>query len=188
MSFVSELHDLLLTPLGTSMQNMSRSILSCGVILTLIACGKDSPKADTAQTVVVPPTAAGAAPRNALTDLRWIVGAFRGEGAQGTTQAPFFERYSLVGDSTLVVESFKDSTLKGVPDSTRYVLRGDSLTSPDAAATNVSPGSVTFSSRKNRALAWTWRRDDDSTWTAIIVNAVPNAPPKTRVYRMARRK
>ncbi|MEO8624950.1 MAG: hypothetical protein ABI625_27950 [bacterium] len=170
------------------MQNVSRSILSLGVVLTLTACGKESPKADTAQTVVVPPTAAGVAPHTALTDLRWIVGSFRGAGAQGTVQAPFFERYSLVGDSTLVVESFKDSTLKGAADSTRYVLHGDSLTSPDAAATNVSPGSVTFSSRKNRDLAWTWRRDDDNTWTAIIVNAVPNAPPKTRVYHMARLK
>jgi len=168
------------------MQKLSASTLSLGVALTLIACGKESPKADTAQTVVVPPTAAGAAPRTALTDLRWIVGAFRGAGTQGTVQAPFFERYSLVGDSTLIVESFQDSTLKGAADSTRYVLRGDSLTSADAAATNVSPGSVTFSSRKNRQLAWTWRRDDDSTWTAIIVNAVPNAPPKTRVYRMAK--
>jgi hypothetical protein len=168
------------------MQKMSGSTLCLGVALSLVACGKESPKADTAQIVVVPPSPAGVASKNALTDLRWIVGAFRGAGGQGTVQAPFFERYSLVGDSTLVVESFKDSTLKGVPDSTRYVLRGDSLTSPEAAATNVSPGSVTFSSRKNRELAWTWRRDDDSTWTAIIVNAVPNAPPKTRVYRMAK--
>jgi hypothetical protein len=169
------------------MHKTPASIVVVGIALALTACGKDSPKTDTAQAVI-PPSKSGAAPRTALTDLRWIVGRFRGAGAQGTVQDPFFERYSLTGDTALVVETFKDSTFKVAADSTRYVLRGDSLTSPEAAATNMSPASVTFSSRKNQNLAWTWRHEDDSTWTAIIVNAVPNAPPKTRVYQMKRLK
>ena len=172
------------------MRRMSRTILGFGLSLTVFGCGKgaekDVEKSATPGFIAPPAAPAAHAPRNTLTELRWILGPVRGTGAGGTVQAPFFERYSLLGDSALVVESFKDSTFGGAPDSTRYALRGDSLTSADAAATNVSPTSLTFSSRRNPGLAWTWRRDDDSTWTAIIVNAIPNGPPKTRAYRMVR--
>ena len=173
------------------MHNWSRPIALAGLAVALGACGTKDAKergADASPAVTVPPSAAGHAPRGTLSDLHWIVGSFRGAGAQGTVQAPFYERYSLAGDTALVVETFTDSTFTGVSDSTRYVLRGDSLTSAEAAATNVSPGSVTFASRKVSGLAWTWRRDSEVTWTAIIVNAVPNGPPKTRVYQMVPRK
>ena len=173
------------------MQNWSRPISMIGLAVTLGACGtKDAKERGTEASpeMTVSPSPAGHAPRGTLSDLHWILGSFRGVGAEGTVQAPFYERYSLAGDSVLVVETFTDSTFIGVSDSTRYVLRGDSLTSAEAAATTVSPASLTFSSRKMSGLAWTWRRDGEVTWTAIIVNAVPNGPPKTRVYHMVPRK
>ena len=165
------------------MHRMSRMILGHGASLAAFACGTEA-EYDASPDVEVPPAAH--APRSALTDVRWILGSVRGVGDEGTVQEPFFERYSLVGDSALIVESFKDSTFTGAPDSNRYVLRGDSLTSADAAATSVSPTSLTFNSRGNPGLAWTWRRDNDSSWKAIVVNAVPEGPPNTRSYRMVR--
>jgi hypothetical protein len=167
------------------MHKRSRAVLVLGAALALAACSKEASKEEAAQ-VKLPASPAAKAPRSTLADLRWIMGAYRGAGAQGTIQEPFYERYSLANDSALVVESFKDSTFKGTPDSTRYDLRGDSLANIESAATAVSPSSVTFSSRKVPGLAWTWRQDDDSSWTAIIVNTVPNGPPKTRVYRMVK--
>ena len=169
------------------MHNWSRSISMVGLAVTLGACGRDAAKEagkEATPPLSIPPAPAGHAPRGTLSDLHWILGSFRGIGAEGTVQTPFYERYSLAGDSVLVVETFTDATFTGVSDSTRYVLRGDSLTSAESAATNVSPGSLTFTSRKVSGLAWTWRRDGEVTWTAIIVNAVPNGPPKTRVYKM----
>lgn len=172
------------------MHNWSRPIALAGLAVTLGACStKDAKDAkvrgtEASPAMTVPQSPAGHAPRGTLSDLHWIIGSFRGAGAQGMVQAPFFERYSLAGDSALVVETFTDSTFTGVSDSTRYVLRGDSLTNAESAATSVSPGSVTFTSRKVPGLAWTWRRDGEATWTAIIVNAIPNGPPKTRVYQM----
>ena len=154
----------------------------------LVACGKESAKrlGSGAVKTKVPAARAAYAHRNTLTDVRWILGIWRGVGSAGTVQAPFFERYSLANDSTLFVESFKDSTLAGVPDSTRYDLRGDSLGNNEAAVTSVSLTSLTFSSRRNPGLAWTWRHGDDNAWTAIIVTSLANGPPSTRVYQMAR--
>jgi hypothetical protein len=169
------------------MHRRSRSTLFFGAVLALTACGKEPVSEEVAQSLVrIPEVPAAKAAKSTLADLGWIIGSFRGTGTQGTIQEPFYERYSLVNDSALIVESFKDSTFKGAPDSTRYDLRGDSLTNIYAAATEVSPSSVTFISRKLPGLAWTWRKENDSAWTAIIVNTVPSGPPKTRVYRMVK--
>ena len=165
------------------MHRVSGAVIA--LVFTVGACGSEPAKEATPR-VAVPRARAAHAPRGTLTALRWLMGSWRGAGSAGTVQEPFFERYSLANDSVLVVESFKDSTLRGVADSTRFDLRGDSLVSGEAAATSISPTSLTFSSRSTPGLAWTWRRDDDSSWTAIIVNSNPNGPPRTRVYRMSR--
>ncbi|AHG93521.1 hypothetical protein J421_5986 (plasmid) [Gemmatirosa kalamazoonensis] len=62
-----------------------------------------------------------------LAQLRWIEGDWRGAGMGGTQQAPFYERYRFVDDSTLTVESFADSTFRTVRDAARYELRGGRL-------------------------------------------------------------
>ena len=166
------------------MRTVSGIVAGCGCAFLLAACGPEK----AVQGDPVRAARAATVPRNTLAELHWLTGTWRGAGTAGTVQTPFFERYSLASDSTLVVESFRDSTLADAPDSTRYDLRGDSLASDEAAASRVSPSSLTFSSRRNAGLAWTWRRDDDSTWTAIIVVTSPAGPPRTRMYRMVRLK
>src|SRR5690349_7434643 len=79
-----------------------------------------TPLAAQAATV---PAAARLATRD-LAKLRWIVGDWRGTGVDGTAQPPFFERYRFADDSTLLVESFEDSTWSRVSETTRYELRG----------------------------------------------------------------
>jgi hypothetical protein len=158
-----------------------------GLAVSVGACDRKPAKAEKpASQVKVPIVPAAHVPRSMLTDLRWLMGSWRGEGAEGTMQEPFFERYSIANDSTLFVEVLRDSTFIGMADSTRYDLLGDVLASDEAIATTVSPTSLTFTSRKNSGLTWTWRRDSDSSWTALIVTPTPNAPPRTRTYRMTR--
>lgn len=118
--------------------------------------------------------------------MPWLLGSFRGAGAEGTVQAPFYEKYSLIGDSTLVVEGFADSTWSGKPDSTRYQLRGDSLAGAGSAryvASVVTPDSVVFSPRAGVRNGFTWRRGDDSSWVAVIT---PVPAGTVRTYRMVR--
>jgi hypothetical protein len=66
--------------------------------------------------------------------LRWIAGDWRGIGVDGTTQAPFFERYRFVDDSTLLVESLSDSTRRTVSETSRYELRDGRLGNTGAGA------------------------------------------------------
>ena len=66
-----------------------------------------------------------------LRALQWITGTWRGSGVG---QAPFYERYRLADDSTLVVESFADSTLRKVSEVTRFALRDSALTSLPGAS------------------------------------------------------
>jgi hypothetical protein len=132
-----------------------------------------------------PPTVeAVAVPKGALTQLPWLMGTFRGVGT-GTEE--FFERNSLLNDSTLIVESFENATLTGKIDTTRYELRHDSLTSSGAGryiATAISPDSVTFGPLSGVNNFFTWRKGDDSTWTAMIYPFGSNAG--LHVYTMTR--
>lgn len=164
----------------------SRVVLT-SLALTLVACG-DNDKSEEHPAPAVPPTSVVAAtvPPGALGQLPWLLGTFRGTGAEGTTQAPFYERYSLVDDSTLVVESFKDSTLAGAIDTTRYEVRHDSLTNPGKTryvATAISADSVTFGPLVGVNNGFTWRKGDSSDWIAVII---PTGTAKQRTYRMAR--
>lgn len=132
-----------------------------------------------------------------LAHLRWIEGTWRGSGAE---QPPFYERYRFADDSTLVVESFADSTLGAVTDVTRFELRGGRLTSvPGARPTGSTPvarwvatgftadTAVTFTPLANARNSFTWRRDSPDAWTAILDwPATADKPARRRVYDMRR--
>jgi len=124
----------------------------------------------------------------ALTQLPWLLGTFRGTGTDGTVQAAFFERYSLADDSTLIVESFKDSTLSGAIDTTRYEARRDSLTNPGSSryvATSLTPDSIVFGPLVGVKNGFLWRKGDSTAWTAVIIPQ-PGTGRSPRFYRMAR--
>ena len=159
------------------------------VVAGLAACSRassDRPADSSTGATPIADVPAASAPRTALTAMPWLLGSFRGAGAEGTVQAPFYEKYSLIGDSTLVVEGFADSTWSGKPDSTRYQLRGDSLAGAGSAryvASVVTPDSVVFSPRAGVRNGFTWRRGDDSSWVAVIT---PVPAGTVRTYRMVR--
>jgi hypothetical protein len=160
------------------------------LVLSLVACSGKDRSADTSATAPpTPPPAIVAAkvPAGALKQMPWLLGTFRGTGAEGTTQAPFYERYSLADDSTLIVESFKDSTLTGAIDTTRYEARRDSLSNGGTArylATAISADSVTFGPLVGVQNGFTWRNGDAGSWIAVIIPT--NANSAKRTYRMAR--
>jgi hypothetical protein len=117
-------------------------------------------------------------PSGFLKELPWLLGTFRGTGVEGTKQAPFFERYSLADDSTLIVESFKDSTLTGPIDTTRYEARRDSLSNPGSSryvATAISAKSVTFRTSRWREEWVHVAKERRSGWYAVITPMVPAA-------------
>jgi hypothetical protein len=134
-----------------------------------------------------------------LAHLRWIEGTWRGAGSG---QAPFYERYRFADDSTLLVESFADSTLGTVTDATRFELRGGRVTSvPGTTQSGATPAarwvasgftpdrSITFAPLEHARNSFTWRRDAPDAWTALLDwPATPTQPARQRVYEMRRSK
>jgi len=167
---------------------MYSRITAAVLVLFVVACSGKDKAADTSVAVPpTPPTVAAKVPAGALKQMPWLLGTFRGTGVEGTTQAPFYERYSLADDSTLIVESFKDSTLTGAIDTTRYEARRDSLSNPGTSrylATSISADSVTFGPLVGVQNGFTWRKGDASSWIAVIIPS--NASSAKRTYRMAR--
>ncbi len=159
-------------------------------LLALVACGEksdDQPARLASSPDTVHASRGAKIPDGALTQLPWLLGTFRGTGIEGTAQAAFFERYSLADDSTLIVESFKDSTLAGAVDTSRYEVRRDSLTSVGASryiATSISPDSIAFGPLTGVSNGFIWQRGDSLAWTAVIVPKAATAP--RRFYRMER--
>ena len=125
-----------------------------------------------------------------LRALRWIAGTWRGSG---DGQAPFYERYRFLDDSTLLVESFKDSTLADVSESTRYELRGGRLanavpeSAPQWVAVRLASGAITFAPVRRARNRFTWRPESRDVWIAELAWPATNAAPaRTRTYRMVR--
>ena len=150
--------------------------------LVLSACGRADEK-----------PASGASdrfPSRALAQLRWIEGAWKGVGAEGTTQEPFYKRYKLKGDSTLVVVGYRDSSLQIATDTTLYSQRGDSLTNPGPGprwiAASVSADSILFVPLTGARNRFVWRRGDDTSWIAILDWPPVDSLQRHRVYRMVR--
>jgi len=122
----------------------------------------------------------------ALAKLRWIVGTWRGTG---TDVPAFYERYRLVDDSTLEVETFADSTLARVTETSRYELRGGRLanigTGPRWVAVRLDDSLAAFVPLERARNRFEWRRGTADAWTAVI--AWPTAQgPRERVYRLTR--
>ena len=125
-----------------------------------------------------------------LRALEWIVGTWRGSG---DGQAPFYERYRFLDDSTLLVESFKDSTLTDVSESTPFELRGGRLANAVPAnaaqwvAVRLAGGAITFAPVRRARNRFTWRPESADVWIAELAWPASNAAPaRARTYRMVR--
>lgn len=119
--------------------------------------------------------------------LRWLEGTWRGTGG-GVD--PFFERYRMLDDTTLLRQTYSDSTLGTVSDSARVVLRGNIVVEPahDPAwrATSFDSVSWRFESIERAGHAFTWRRDTPDRWTAILESRNAAGRPQERIYTLER--
>jgi hypothetical protein len=129
-----------------------------------------------------------------LARLQWIVGDWRGTGVDGTSQAPFYERYRFADDSTLVVESFADSTWRAPTETTRWELRRGRLTNPGRGAqwiaSRLDARSIEFAPLARARNSFRWARVGDrgkpAEWRATISWTDASGTRQRRVYRMER--
>jgi hypothetical protein len=184
------------------------SVLPALLLAGTVACAPSGERSE-GDTTIAPPAAAAPAAmadtvapatiaRAQLASLAWIVGDWWGEGAAGTVQAPFFERYRFADDSTLLVESFADSAFARPTETTRWELRGGRLGNPgDGArwvAVSLDSAGVRFAPVARARNSFTWRRAEGTAataarpaeWVAVIESADAAGAPQRRTYRMAR--
>ena len=114
--------------------------------------------------------------------LSWIEGTWRGSGGG---VAAFFERYKLADDSTLVIDSFEDSTLTKVTETSYYELRDGRVTSRGERqyiANAINADSIVFVPLRGVNNSFVWKRGNQSEWTATIIPERGNS----RTYHMVR--
>jgi hypothetical protein len=171
-------------------------------LLGVLACGAsddavpDSPAAAPAAAGVSVHAPTPPVVGRDLRPLQWIVGEWRGTGA---AQAPFYERYRLADDSTLIGESFTDSTFATVGETTRYQLRSGALTSvpgatgePDGKAVRwyasaLADDSVRFEPLANARNSFVWRGVGSDEWSAVLTWPATSARPARPVLYTMRR-
>ena len=120
--------------------------------------------------------------------LRWIEGSWRGSVSG---EGPFFERSRFADDSTLVADTFADSTLATVTESARYELRGGRLgnANPTARwrASRLDERSVLFVPEVGVRNTFVWRYESPDLWTALLEWPANDTHPAGRAaYRMER--
>lgn len=130
-----------------------------------------------------------------LARLRWIVGDWRGTGVDGTTQASFFERYRFADDSTLLVETFSDSTWRTLTETSRWELRGGRLTNTGTGArwiaVKLDERAVDFAPLARARNSFRWARvagdrGRPAEWRATISWTDAAGTRQQRFYRMER--
>ena len=120
--------------------------------------------------------------------LRWLEGSWRGHG---TEQAPFYEQYRFVDDSTLAVDSFADSTFANKASTVFVELRNGQLVNKGEGAswvvTALDSAEVTFGPLVGARNSYIWRRGASSNaWTAIIISTNAEGVRRERIYQMER--
>jgi hypothetical protein len=159
-------------------------LLLAGVLFVCSACQRDpSTTGADAAAATRPPASVTVAE---LQGLRWLEGTWRGTGVE---QAPFYEGYRFLNDSTLQALYYADSTLTQVSDSSRIVLAKGHLISGGAqarwVATEIDSFHVHFEPQAGVQNSFTWTYESPSAWTATL-RWTEDGQPMQRVYQMQR--
>lgn len=160
-------------------------------VLLLPACGpgEDAPADATVAASLAAADTAAAAPPSAPAvavdpaDIAWLEGTWRGTMPDGT---PFYERYTLVDDSTYAIHAFADSTLADPRDIGQVAVRGGVVHRVEASGARVAamPGDDGALLFGTTARGFTWAPRPDGAWTATIHSARGPSPEGDVVYVM----
>jgi hypothetical protein len=120
--------------------------------------------------------------------VRWIEGTWRGTGVG---QGPFYERYKFENETTLAVETLEGEKLDQVSDVTRFTLKDGRITGGGEgsvyAASAIDNNSITFDPIVKARNSFTWKRENENSWTAILAwSATDKKPAGQRTYQMER--
>jgi len=119
--------------------------------------------------------------------LKWIEGTWRGMDGD----KPFFESYRIE-ETAMVVEGFKDETLKEVTDTDRFELKdgefGKGEGDKRSAASEITADYVQFvPAVAGKGNHFRFHRQADGTWHALLEwPATADKPARQKIYKMER--
>jgi hypothetical protein len=114
--------------------------------------------------------------------LRWLEGTWRGRLPNGRF---FYERRTLVNDSTLTTTNYADSTLTSVTETGDLTFRGGVIASGGGRRMAISLDSahVEFARGTSRVR---FDRQPGGRWVATLSGVNPDGSPQRVVYHMER--
>ena len=159
--------------------------IAAASLITAVSCARNPDRA-TAQPTK--PILKNITPADVVR-LRWIEGSWRGTG---DIDKPFYERYKLENETTLLVESFDDDKFSKASDVSRFELKNGEFGSEGAngsrsAASAIDANSVTFEPVAKSRNSFRFERVSDHAWKAILTwPATATTPAGQRTYNMER--
>lgn len=117
--------------------------------------------------------------------IKWLEGTWRGTSEE---QEPFFERYTFDGTS-MTIDTFTDSSLKTVKDTSRYALiNGEFRCTKNEKRTGVSEitdDHIQFVPVVGDGNPFRFEKQPEGKWRAVLdVPAASGKPAKQVIYNM----
>ena len=119
--------------------------------------------------------------------LRFLEGTWRGRMENGQA---FYERYTFVDDTTIVMHNLADSTLTRATDSSRISLREGTIASVSGTsryvASKIDSAGVQFEPVVGASNRFLWTPAGPNAWRATLEWKDKDGTPKTTVYLLER--
>ena len=120
-------------------------------------------------------------------ELRFLEGTWRGRMADGKS---FYERYTFVDDTTIVMHNLSDSTLARATDSSRITLRDGTIASESGSsryvASKIDSTGIQFEPVTGAANRFRWVSIGPNAWRATLESKNKDGTATTTVYPMER--
>jgi hypothetical protein len=157
------------------------------VLSLALACKGRSDFVDSARGDTTTPPVAGTFALDDFRRLRWIEGQWQGFMPDGKK---FYEGYRFQDDSTIVKNSYADSTFRSATDTSRVTLRGGTVADEGGrarwVATRLDSTGVDFAPHHGATNHFTWARESGDKWNATLRWTDAQGRPQNVVYALRR--
>lgn len=150
-----------------------------------VACAQNGNKPGSTASATPLPTPSNSITQTDIAKLKWIEGTWKGMDGSN----PFYERYRLEG-TALVVDGFKDGTLKEIESTGRFELKdgvfGKQEGGVGSAASSITDNAIQFvPTVAGKGNYFRFERQSNGTWKAILEwPATADKPARSKEYVM----
>jgi hypothetical protein len=170
-----------------------RMVALVAAAVTVVACARearqnvDTVAADAGRVGPATPPVPGAFTAADFARLRWLEGRWRGFMPDGKT---FYESYTIDNDSTIVKQSYADTTFTNPTDRSVIQLRGTTVSDEGGnsryVATRIDSMGVDFAPERGANNHFSFAREDATKWNATLRWTDAQGQARSVVYALHR--